>query len=198
MKSTALTDQQLDNEIEPVLKALRPAPILKFFFLNWATLGAFIGFGSVWASEKTWATFHPSGAWILSVVLGSGLAAAGPAFVRIWGVRRFLTRTNAELREQVEKDWSILTRRGWVGRLIRFSLAASVLAGTSMGMLLSMGFPEERFLGSTLATIGVMTGLFLVPLLPMAFGGRALLIRQLTRRFEGTLGPGAPPTPNQA
>jgi len=198
VKPTGLTDQQLENEIEPVLKALRPGPILKLFFLNWAALGAFIGFGSVWPSEKTWDTFQPSTAWILTVVLGSGLSAAGPAVLRIWSIRRFLTRTNKELREQVQKDWSTLTRPGWPGRLIRASLAVSLLAGTSLGMLLSMGFPEERFLGSTVATIGVMTGMFLVPILPMAFGGRALLKIQLTRRFEGTLAPGESPSANRA
>ena len=133
LRYPVLTNEQLDEEITPVLKGLRPGPILRDFFLHWATLGAFIGFGSVWASEKTWATFHPSNAWILSVILGSGLTAAGPVLLRIWAIRRHLTRTNVELREQVEKDWSILTRRGWVGRLIRYSVAASVMAGTFFG-----------------------------------------------------------------
>lgn len=197
MRYPVLTDEQLDEEIKPVLKGLRLGPILRDFFLHWATLGAFIGFGSVWASEKTWAAFHPSSAWIFSVILGSGIAAAGPVLLRIWAIRRYLTRTNAELREQVEKDWSILTRRGWVGRLVRFSLAAAVLVGTSTGLLLSILFPEERFLESTLATIGVVTGMFLVPLVPMVFGGRALLIGKLKRRVEGTLLPKEDPSSDQ-
>lgn len=187
MRNPVLTDQRFENEIEPILKALTPAPILWSFFLQWAILGAVIGFGTVWASEIPWSTFHPSTAWVLTVVLGSGLIAGGTALFRIWALRRYLTRTNAELREQVGKDWSILTRRGWAGRLVRFSLAASVVAGASMGTLLSISFPEDRFLGSTLASIGAMTAMFLVPILPMAFGGRALLVRQITRRAEGNV-----------
>jgi hypothetical protein len=190
LKTAALTDQQLEDQIEPALKALRPGRILKLFFLNWVVMGSFIGFGSVWASEKTWDTFPFSTAWILTVVLGSGLSAAGPALVGILGVRRFLTRTNAELRDQIEKDWSTLTRPGWPGRLIGFSLAVSVVAGTSLGILLSLDSPEERFLGSTVATIGVVSGMFLVSLLPMVFGVRLLLKKQLTRHFEGSLAPG--------
>jgi hypothetical protein len=196
LRYPVLREQQLDHEIETVLKALRPTPILKAFFLSWVTLGAFIGFGSVWASAETLSTFHPSAAWILTVVLGSALSAAGPVMIRIWGLRRYLTRTNEELREQLEKDWSVLTRRGWFGRLTRFSLAASAVAGISIGTLLSILFPEDRFLGGTVATIGAMTSMFLVPILPMVFGARALLVRQITRRAEGSLAPEDTEWPN--
>ena len=127
VRHPVLTDDRLDHEIESVLKALKPTPILRTFFLNWAALGAFIGFGTVWASEETWSTFRPSAAWVLVVVLGSGLSAGGPVLLKIWALRRYLTRTNAELREQIGKDWAILTRRGWAWRLIRFSLAASAV-----------------------------------------------------------------------
>ena len=194
MKYPVLTDEQLTEEIEPALKAFRPAPILWAFFLQWVILGAAIGFGSVWASEIPWSSFHPSAGWLVTVILGSGLAAAGPAMIRIWGLRRYLTRTNEELRQQVERDWSVLTRPGWIGRVVKFSLAASIVGGVSMGTLLSVRFPGDRFLGSTLATIAAMTAMYLVPILPMAIGGRALLVRKITQRVDGDLPVGEGPT----
>jgi len=56
-----------------------------------------------------------------------------------------------------------------------------------MGILLSIRFPADRFLGSTFATIAGMAAMFLVPMLPLAFGGRALLVRKITQRVEGNL-----------
>lgn len=187
MTQPVLSDQRLTEEIETVLEARKPGPILWAFFLQWVILGVFIGFGAVWASEIPWSTFHPSAAWLLTVVLGSGITAASSALFRIWSVRRYLTRTNAELRDQVSKDWSVLTGPGWVGRVTKFSLGASAVFGASMGTLLSIRFPADRFLGSTFATIAGMAAMFLVPMLPLAFGGRALLVRKITQRVEGNL-----------
>ena len=194
MTEPVLTDQRLAEEIEPVLEAFKPGSILRTFFLQWVILGAFIGFGVVWASEIPWSSFHPSAAWLLTVILGSGTIAGGTALFRIWSVRRYLTRTNDELRGQLSKDWSLLTRPGWVGRIIRYSVAASMVAGVSMGTLLSIRFPGDRFLGSTLATIGAMTMMFLAPMVPVAFGGRALFVRKITQRVEEGLVIGESPS----
>lgn len=197
MYNPVLTDEQLSAEVEPVLKALRPAPILWAFLIQWVVLAAVIGFGTVWASEVPWSDFHPSLAWILTVVLGPGIISGGSALTRVWAVRRYLTRTTNELREQVSKDWSVLTGPGWFGRMIRFSLAASVVAGGTMGTLLSIRFPGDRFLGSTIATLGAMTGMYLVTIIPLAFGMRSLLVRKIVRRVERDLAPAESPDPRE-
>jgi hypothetical protein len=74
--------------------------------------------------------------------------------------------------------------------LVGFSIVASVVLGGVMGTLFSFLFPEERLLGGTLGTILAMTALFLVPVLPMTFGLRALIVRRIVRRVgeEGAAG----------
>jgi hypothetical protein len=186
MRQLLLSDEQIEGEVEPILKSVRPWPLLRLYLMNWAALGAVIGIGSVLASDKPWSAFEPSARWLMVVALGSGIAALSSPITRLWALRRYLTRTNAELRAQLEKDWSTLTGAGWQGRVIRFSVAASIFFGGVNGTLFSLLFPADRLFGSTLGTIGVMISAFLVSILPMAFGFRALFVRQLKRR----VGPG--------
>ena len=189
MRQVMLGDPRIEGEIGPVLKAMKPGVLLSSFLVSWVLLGTIVGVASIWGSERPWSESEPSLRWVLVVVLGSGITASGSTILRVWALRRYLTRTNTEIRDQLAKDWSTLTAAGWPLRLVRFSIAASLVFGGVMGTLFSVLFPEELLLGSTLGTIGAMTAMFLVPIVPMTFGFRALLVRQILRPVgpEGVL-----------
>ena len=186
MRDISLGDARIDADIEPVVKMMRPAALVRSFVVNWVGLGAIVVSASILGSDKPWSEIVSSARWVLTVVLGPGIAASGSTLLRVWALRRYLTRTNTEIKERVAKDWSTLTRPGWPRRMVGFGVVASLSFGGTMGALFSVLFPGERLLGSTLGTIGAMSAMFLAPVLLMVFGFRWLLVRQTARR----VGPG--------
>ena len=83
MRDVSLSDARIDAEIEPVLKMMRPAALLRAFLVNWVGLGTIVVCASILGSDKPWLQVVSSARWVLTVVLGPRIAASGSTLFRV-------------------------------------------------------------------------------------------------------------------